>query len=109
VNATGGPGMIGRLRDEPVRSPSRIIKAAQEFEAQLLTTLLEPLEKSFSSVGGKDSTAGDDDYGYMGIQALASALSNSGGIGIADRVARQLARTEVSGRVSGSRSESDGA
>jgi len=60
---------------------------------------LSPLEKSFSSLSGQDSSG--DDYHYMGVQALAGALSQSGGIGVADLLARQLLRTEVSGEGTG--------
>ena len=74
---------------------ARAYKAAQDFEALLLASLLSPLEKSFSSVSGEDSSG--DDYHYMGVQALAGALSKSGGIGVADLLARQLLRPEVSG------------
>jgi Rod binding domain-containing protein len=76
---------------------SRVAKAAQDFEALLLTSLLAPLEKSFSAVPGESSSpAGSEDYGYMGVQALASALAGTGGIGIARLVLRQLKSTEVS-------------
>jgi Rod binding domain-containing protein len=74
---------------------ARVYKAAQDFEALLLASLLSPLEKSFSTLSGQDSSG--DDYHYMGVQALAGALSKSGGIGVADLLARQLLRTEVSG------------
>jgi flagellar protein FlgJ len=78
---------------------ARAYKAAQDFEALLLASLLSPLEKSFSSLSGQDSSG--DDYHYMGVQALAGALSQSGGIGVADLLARQLLRTEVSGEGTG--------
>jgi len=78
------------------RSP--ILKAAREFEAQLLETLLAPLQQSFSTVPGETSTAGSDNYSYLGMQSLATGLSSSGGIGIADQVARYLSRTEVRGK-----------
>jgi Rod binding domain-containing protein len=87
------------LRTGETSPRERMVKAAQEFEAQLLSTLLAPLEQSFSAVPGAE--AGADDYRAMGIQALAGALSGSGGIGIADLLVRQLVRTEVSGRSSG--------
>ncbi|MGC2193117.1 MAG: rod-binding protein [Terriglobales bacterium] len=87
------------LATSETRHRDRIVKAAQEFEAQLLSTLLGPLEQSFSAVPGTE--AGADDYRYMGIQALAGALSGSGGMGIADLLVRQLVRTEVSGGPSG--------
>jgi len=75
---------------------SRVAKATQDSEALLLTSLLAPLEKSFSAVPGESSApAGSEDYGYMGVQALASALAGTGGLGIARLVLRQLKSTEV--------------
>jgi flagellar protein FlgJ len=91
------PAYAGRSSPPPGKTEqqARVYKAAQEFEALLLSSLLSPLEKSFSSLSGQDSSG--DDYHYMGVQALAGALSKSGGIGVADLLARQLLRTEVSG------------
>ena len=43
-------------------------KAAREFEAQLIGTVLESLEKSFASLPGQDAMAGEDDYNYLGVQ-----------------------------------------
>ena len=42
-------------------------KAAREFEAQLIGTVLESLEKSFASLPGQDAMAGEDDYNYLGV------------------------------------------
>ena len=69
-------------------------KAAREFEAQLIGSLLESLEKTFAAVPGQDATPGADDYNYMGTQALAGALADHGGFGIAAIVSRYLAGHE---------------
>ncbi|HUA16192.1 MAG TPA: hypothetical protein VMG31_12920 [Verrucomicrobiae bacterium] len=73
----------------PVPS-ARGAKAAQEFEAQLLGSVLESLEASFAAVPGQDRMAGADEYGYLGTQALSEALAARGGIGIAAIVSRAL-------------------
>jgi Rod binding domain-containing protein len=65
-------------------------KAAREFEAQLIGTVLESLEKSFATLPGQDSVAGSDDYNYLGTQALASALAAGGGFGIARLISEHL-------------------
>ena len=69
----------------------RIRKSAQEFEALLISTLLAPLMKSFSTVPGEQSAPGSDEYGFLGGQALASSLSRAGGIGIADLLVKSMA------------------
>jgi len=65
-------------------------KAAREFEAQLIGTLLESLEKTFATVPGQPAMAGEDNYNYMGTQALASALAAGGGFGIARMISPHL-------------------
>lgn len=70
-------------------------KAAREFEAQLIGTVLESLEKTFATLPGQDAMAGQDDYNYMGTQALASALAAGGGFGIAKMITQHLAARQA--------------
>jgi Rod binding domain-containing protein len=76
----------------PVAAPAlgKGQKAAREFEAQLIGTVLESLEKTFAALPGQDAIPGQDDYNYMGIQALASALAAGGGFGMAKMIAGHL-------------------
>ncbi len=70
--------------------PARLVKAAKQFEALLINTLLGPMEKSFSSLPGQKDVPGDSDYAYMATQALASAMAASGGLGIASMIVRNV-------------------
>ena len=74
----------------PIMLPGRGIKAAREFEAQLIGTMLESLEKTFATRPGEDVMPGADDYNYLGTQALSEALAARGGFGIAAMIARHL-------------------
>jgi Rod binding domain-containing protein len=65
-------------------------KAARDFEAQLIGTVLESLEKTFAAVPGHNAMAGEDNYNYLGSQALASALAAGGGFGIARMISQHL-------------------
>jgi hypothetical protein len=65
-------------------------KAAREFEAQLIGTVLESLEKTFATLPGEDAIAGQDDYNYLGTQALATGLAAGGGFGIARLISEHL-------------------
>jgi len=69
-----------------------VVTAAQQFEAVLLESFLQPMEKAFSSLPGGDDDGGLGMSGFndMGTQAMASAISKSGGLGIADMVIRNL-------------------
>ena len=69
-------------------------KAAGEFEAQLIGTVLQSMEKTFASVPGQEAMAGEDNYNYMGTQALASAIVAGGGFGIARMIAQYFESTK---------------
>jgi len=70
-------------------------KAAGEFEAELIGTVLQSLEKTFAAVPGEDAMAGEDDYNYLGTRALASAIAAGGGFGIARLISEHLGDTKV--------------
>ena len=71
-------------------------KAARDFEAILLTSLMDSLQKTFAGVG-EDPTPGASDYRLMGTQALASAIAEQGGIGIARLIQSHLPAPKVAG------------
>jgi Rod binding domain-containing protein len=71
------------------------VKAAREFEAQLIGTVLQSLETTFAAIPGQDAMAGEDDYNYLGTQALASAVATGGGFGIAQMITEYLGHTKV--------------
>ena len=70
--------------------PGRGPKAAREFEANLIGSLLESLEKTFATLPGESTIPGADDYNYLGTQALAEGLAARGGFGIAAMITRHL-------------------
>jgi Rod binding domain-containing protein len=76
---TNGRGDIGKIKD-----------VAHQFEAVLLTSLLGPLQKSFSSLPGANSEAGSGEYQSLETQALASGLAAAGGLGIANMIVHNL-------------------
>ena len=80
----------------PVRTKAE--KAAQDFEAVLLGSLLDSLQKTFDgSPKSEDAPTGSGDYGLMGTQALAAAMAARGGIGIARLILQQWQQTKVPG------------
>jgi len=72
-------------------------KAARDFEALLLTPVLDSLQKTFAGDSGDAKTPGASDYRQMGSQALAQAIADRGGIGIARLILRHLQPPKVSG------------
>ena len=71
-------------------APLREKNAARAFEANLIASLLESLEKTFATVPGDPNLPGADDYNYLGTQALAQGLAARGGFGIAAMIEHHL-------------------
>jgi Rod binding domain-containing protein len=69
--------------------------AAREFEASLIGSLLQSMEKTFAAVPGEQDLTGADNYDYMGTQALAQVIAERGGFGIADLITRYLTRQDT--------------
>jgi|GEM_PF-971453 hypothetical protein len=87
----------------------RLVKAAHEFEAQLMKELMKPLTS-----GGAPGDDEDDDQGSglgaelgagfgsggalseYASESLAQALSLQGGFGIADKIIKQLSHRDLS-------------
>lgn len=72
---------------------SKLSSASKEFESLLLGQWLQAAETSFGSVPGadEDQDDGDDQMKSFGVQQLAKAITNAGGIGIADMISKALA------------------
>ncbi|WP_213803438.1 hypothetical protein [Granulicella sp. dw_53] len=70
----------------------RLKDAAQQFEAILLKEMLKPLQSSQHSMDddGDDSDKPADVLGEYGTEAIANAISKSGGLGIGKKVLQQV-------------------
>jgi Rod binding domain-containing protein len=82
---------------EPGSPMQKLSKAAQEFEGILLSSWLSEVQKSSldPSDGGQD--AGSETFRSLGNQAVALALAQRGGVGIAQMIVRHF-RSVVGGR-----------
>src|ERR1700735_3490048 len=88
------PGMVGKLAGGQAGTiQPKLVKAAHEFEAQLMKELMKPL----TSGGAPGDDEDDDDdrgsglgsagaLGEYASESLAQALSLQGGFGIADKI-----------------------
>jgi len=70
---------------------ARGVRASREFEASLISSVLQSAEKTFAALPGEDSFAGSENYDYLATQALGSAIAARGGFGIAAMISRYLA------------------
>ena len=71
----------------------RLVRAAHEFEAQLMKELLKPLTSGDESADDTNSAGALGDFAG---EALGRALSGQGGFGIANRIVARLSESGVS-------------
>lgn len=76
---------------------ARLMRAAQEFEGQMMKELMRPLNRQSASCLSDSNDDGDSSpegaLGDFASDALAQALSVRGGFGIASRIVRELSST----------------
>ena len=100
VGHMAGHGALGAAA---AASP-RLVNAAHEFEAQMMKELMKPLTSGSDDEDRDDGAGmslGSGSSGALGefaSEALARALSQQGGFGIADRIVEQLAGREAAGK-----------
>ncbi|HYQ14995.1 MAG TPA: hypothetical protein VEQ58_04545 [Polyangiaceae bacterium] len=80
---------------QPEQVDPKALKAAKDFEAIFLRTLLSSLEKTTSVKGSGKLDTGQSTYGSMVVGAMAEQVSQSGGIGLAGIVAKSLTAHEA--------------
>ena len=79
----------------------RLVRAAHEFEAQMMKELMKPMTRADSLTGSdedSDSDSGGDSgsngaLGEFASEALGRALSEGGGFGIATRIVKDLSHS----------------
>jgi Rod binding domain-containing protein len=89
TSATAASGAAGENTPPP-----RLVRAAHEFEAQMMKELMKPLNHGNSLTGidgdGDDDAGSGSALGEFASEALGRALSEHGGFGIASAIVKQL-------------------
>jgi Rod binding domain-containing protein len=101
----------GAVQDPSPQTPQpRLVRAAHEFEAQMMKELLKPMTAGVG-LTGEDEDAGSGAGGALGefaSESLGRALSERGGLGIAHAIVGDLShsgnktvREQVTGKAHG--------
>jgi Rod binding domain-containing protein len=107
-------GAVGTLEGRAVESPTqesggaspKLVRAAHEFEAQMMKELLKPIASGDPLTGGDEDSDGvldsgggsEGTLGEFASESLGKALSERGGFGIADRIVSQLSHSGNHGK-----------
>jgi Rod binding domain-containing protein len=104
--ATAATGSVSSQATTAVTPQPRLVKAAHEFEAQMMQELLKPMMAS-NGLDGEDNETASGSGGALGAfasEALGRGLSEHGGFGIASSIVRELTpkgNTSVTAQVTG--------
>lgn len=71
----------------------RLVRAAHEFEAQMMKELLEPMTQGDGLTGEDGDSGSNGALGEFASEALGRALSERGGMGIATSILHDLSRS----------------
>jgi Rod binding domain-containing protein len=89
-------GAIKAAQAEGAPSP-RLVRAAHEFEGQMMQELLKPMTHGDALTGtGEDKDSGEGSGGALSefaSEALGQSLSQRGGLGIAHRIIQELSHS----------------
>jgi Rod binding domain-containing protein len=103
--STGATGAIG-VTSSTVTPQPRLVKAAHEFEAQMMQELLKPMtgENGLDGEDGDTASGSGGALGAFATEAFGRGLSEHGGFGIASSIVRQLtpaSNRQVTAQVTG--------
>jgi Rod binding domain-containing protein len=92
VATTSAGGAANQTTPQP-----RLVRAAHEFEAQMMSELMKPMTRGSSLTGeDDDSDSGAESSGALGefaSEALGKALSEHGGFGIGSSIIKELSHS----------------
>jgi flagellar protein FlgJ len=71
---------------------AKLVDAAQQFEATMLQELLKPMQHGQSSWGDEEKSddSASDTISSFGTEAIAKAISQGGGFGIAKQIVSKV-------------------
>ena len=64
---------------------TKLLHAAQQFEAVMLSELMKPLSSS-SAIGSEEEAGASGSLKSFGVEAMAGAMAKSGALGFANRI-----------------------
>lgn len=93
----------GQTKPESAPSP-KLVRAAHEFEAQMMKELLKPMSGSAQLGEDQDDAGSAGAMGEYATEALGQALSQHGGFGLANQIIHELSHSSnrsAAGKVTG--------
>lgn len=110
ISLPGAPLPMTAVRaDTAPTVPNELRRAAEEFESVFLSEMLAPMFEGLQTDGLGGGGMGEEIFRPMLIERYAEAISNAGGVGIADSIVRELVRLQTSAPLLPNEEADDGA
>lgn len=90
----GAPLPVAPQRPAAPQVPPELRRVAEEFEAVFLGEMMAPMFEGIGTEGLGGGGLGEQIFRPMLIEQYAQSLAASGGVGIADSLARELVRLQ---------------
>lgn len=91
----GAPLPMAPTRETPQADPNAELRhVAEEFEAVFLAQMMAPMFEGLQTDGLGGGGMGEEIFRPLLIEQYAAALSQAGGVGIADSIVRELMRLQ---------------
>ncbi len=91
VSLHDGVAQTANGSDAKTAHLAKLEEAARDFEAVLLRQMLASLGRSTKVGSGQSSGGAGAAYGSMVVESVSQSIADSGGLGMADFLVRQLA------------------
>ncbi|WP_159999896.1 rod-binding protein [Roseomonas sp. 18066] len=99
TNPAGTTAAAGQVsRPQQSRSPEAMRKTAQEFEAQMLGAMLQPMFETLPTNGPMGGGAAEAQWRPMLVEQFGKQMAKAGGVGIGDAVYRDMMRLQSQGQ-----------
>jgi Rod binding domain-containing protein len=92
MHAVGAAIQTGNQESQLTPQP-RLVRAAHEFEAQMMKELLKPMSADDALTGEEGGTGSEAALGDYASESLGRSLSEHGGFGIANRIVHDLSHS----------------
>ncbi len=90
--------MISTIASAPAASHGQVRRLAQEFEAQAVSAMFQPVFAALPTDGPFGGGKAEAQWRPLLVDAIAREMARAGGLGIAPAVERELLRAQELGR-----------
>lgn len=106
---SSSPAQVAGAPARTAATDPQLLKAAKDFESIFVRQMLKSVEKTTAAGCGAPAAAGQSTYGSMIVDTLSDSISQGGGLGLADVIAKSMLTTHPDLKTSAASSSAESA